>query len=408
MCNIIYYIEKNGLTNWNNILGCKIGSTCNIIQRLKTYMTGFVCFPNVTYYIVNTDCYQIDENIKKDFNHIRLKSLGSRGGSEFYDSSILTLLVLEEYFIEHDIKFEKKSLLNEEENEILSNPFLTDKEELDKKNDICNQKLTKRDRIQDNYVDESINELNINKRVLAKAPTGFGKTRIIYKLIAKMNLQNVLILTPRLLLNKQILEDKYTKYINNYQPQSGDCVLRTHEIKELDGSIENKENIIKNLSNKFILSSCYQSYETVSQLIIKYNLKVNIIFDEAHCISSWTNIDNLYLQDNELVENRLFVTATPTDNMIIDDHIFGKLIEKVKVYELIKDGTLCNIVTIVKKLDNQKNEYHDLSKMIIESIHEYNKIKSIVYVNNCYNAENLFKLLFDNKDINVYIYISKK
>lgn len=286
MTDIIYYFKLKGLTEWKNITACKIGSTCNIIQRMKTYITGFACFPDLTYYIINTNCYKIDDNIKKYFNYIRLKTLGSDGGCEFYDSSILTIEILEEYFINNEIIFEKKYLTNEEKNEILMNSFLT-------------KKNNKRDLIQNEYVEDAINELNLNKRVLIKAPTGFGKTHIIYKLIAKLNLQNILILTPRLLLNKQITENKYTKYINDY------------EIKELNGTTENKENIIKNLSNKFILTSCYQSYNTISKLIIKYKLKINIIFDEAHYISFWSDIDNLYLENNDHVINRIFLTATP-------------------------------------------------------------------------------------------------
>jgi superfamily II DNA or RNA helicase len=284
----------------------------------------------------------------------------------------------------------------EEKNQILLNSFLSDKEENDRKYDMNNKKLNKRDNIQNDYVTESIIELNKNKRVLIKAPTGFGKTHIIYKLISKLNLNNILILTPRLLLNKQIIENKYTKYINNY------------EIKELTGTIKDKEEIIKNLSNKFILTSCYQSYENVSQLIIKYNLKINIIFDEAHFISSWSDINNLYLENNKYVDNRIFLTATPIDNMIINDHIFGKCIEKIKIFELIDEQILCNIVTITKKIDNQKKEYHDLSKMIIDCMLKYNKIKGIIYVNNCANAENLFKILIGYNKINTYIYISKK
>lgn len=49
--NIIYYFSDKNLTTWNDIIGCKIGSTCNIIARIKTYRTGFVYLPNIVYYI---------------------------------------------------------------------------------------------------------------------------------------------------------------------------------------------------------------------------------------------------------------------------------------------------------------------------------------------------------------------
>ena len=39
----------------------------------------------------------------------------------------------------------------------------------------------------------------------------------------------------------------------------------------------------------------------------------------------------------------------------------------------------------------------------------YNKKKGIIYVNNCTNAENLYKLLNNNNDnINIYIFTSKQ
>ena len=38
---------------------------------------------------------------------------------------------------------------------------------------------------------------------------------------------------------------------------------------------------------------------------------------------------------------------------------------------------------------------------------KYNKRKGIIYVNDCSNAENLYKLLQKQNKLNVYIYISK-
>lgn len=38
---------------------------------------------------------------------------------------------------------------------------------------------------------------------------------------------------------------------------------------------------------------------------------------------------------NDLIKYRLFATATPYDEMILKENLFGKLIEEVKIYELM-------------------------------------------------------------------------
>ena len=72
---------------------------------------------------------------------------------------------------------------------------------------------------QDEYVREIKIESEKSFRSFVKAPTGFGKTVLYYKLIKLMELKHILIFTPRILLNKQIVESKYLNHIgeNNYK-----------------------------------------------------------------------------------------------------------------------------------------------------------------------------------------------
>ena len=51
MDNIIYYFSDSKLTSYNNIIGCKIGSTCNRISRFKTYRTGWSFIPNIIIFL---------------------------------------------------------------------------------------------------------------------------------------------------------------------------------------------------------------------------------------------------------------------------------------------------------------------------------------------------------------------
>jgi hypothetical protein len=106
--NIIYCLCHKHYTYSEklNKLGIKIGSTCNIISRCKTYRTGYVdSVPLICYYKVSKNCYIIDNNLKKHFDNIRFKNTG--GGIEFYDANILTLDVLEHYFVTNNIQFTK-------------------------------------------------------------------------------------------------------------------------------------------------------------------------------------------------------------------------------------------------------------------------------------------------------------
>jgi hypothetical protein len=213
-----------------------------------------------------------------------------------------------------------------------------------------------------------------------------------------MKIEKILILTPRILLNHQIIDNKYSFYIQNDNYKF---------IHFSDNS--NKDNEIKYLNDKFIMTCCYQSYNTLLEYnyntLLEYNLKFDlIIFDEAHFISSWN--ENI-LCDNNITKYKLFGSATPTYDMEIQPLIYGKIIEKIKVYELINYEILCNIETIIKQLNDNKSEYHNIKDLIIESMTKYNKKKGIIYVNNSNNAEKLYKILKTQNIINVYIYISK-
>ena len=261
-----------------------------------------------------------------------------------------------------------------------------------------------RNKIQEQYVGLIINELNTYNRVLVKAPTGFGKTAIMYKTINILKPNNVLILTPRINLNNQFINDKYTKYLNikyNYYLYSNGYAT----------NINDNSNII-DISQNNILVACYQSRKALIGYIERYNISFDLaIYDEAHFISGWsdkikdeTKIEERYLLNNINIKNRIFTTATPI--MEMTPNIFGQIIEKVKIYELVNEDILCNIETIIKKLDNKKQEYGDLSKLIIKSMIQYNKKKGIIYVNTCKNAANLFKLMKSQREVIPYIYTS--
>ena len=396
---------------------CKLGKTKNISNRDNTYATGEYKrgYFELVIKILSHDDTIVEKILQKYFKNFHLKI---DGGSEFYNKQIINEII--PFLLKTSIKF--KVLTKEEINYLfqirlerinklkkLIMKFIHYKLLEIKKNNLLE---IKRDKLQNEYVIDILLNLHNYNKVLVKAQTGFGKTIIMYKTINKLQPKNILILTPRLNLNKQFIETKYTKHLNikyDYHQYSYNINFDT----------KHKEDIIKkiiNSENNNIILCCYQSRESLIKYITKYKLILDlVIYDEAHFISSWIekikdeeNKEEIFLMtNNKYIKNRIFTTATPIDEIILNNQLFGKLVEKVKIYELVNDEILCSIETIIKKLDNKKHEYSDLSKLIIKSMIDFDKKKGIVYVNNCANAENLYRLIKKQSIIEPYIYVSK-
>jgi superfamily II DNA or RNA helicase len=378
---------------------CKLGKTKNIPDRDNNYATGeyirgyFVLVIEILNEQIYDDTY-IEKLLQKYLKGYHIKK---DGGSEFYQNKIIDKIV--PFLKKTLIKF--KVLTEEEINNLIHQERIRKLKEILKKffhnRDTKENRL--RNKLQEMYLIEIINQLNTYKKVFLKAPTGFGKTHIYYKTIIQMKFNRILFLTPRILLNQQIVEDKYSSYIRN----------DNYEIIHFSDKKNKIENYSKN-NKKIIMTSCYQSGNKLLDYIKKYNFVFDlIIFDEAHFITSWADAENIseFLSNNDICNYRLFGSATPTEDIELQPLVYGQIIEKVKIYELINQKLLCNIETIVKQLNEKKTEYHNLKDLIIESMTKYNKKKGIIYVNDCKNAESLYKLLQKQNKLNIYIFVSK-
>ena len=383
---------------------CKLGKTKNIPDRDNNYATGeyirgyFVLVIEILNEQTYDDTY-VEKLLQKYFKNYHIKK---DGGCEFYQNKIINEII--PFLEKTPIKF--KVLTQEEINNLIRQERIRKLKEILKKyfyNRDTKENIL-RNKLQEIYLVEIINHLNIYKKVFLKAPTGFGKTHIYYKSIIRMKFNRILFLTPRILLNQQIVEDKYSSYIkdDNYE------IIHFSDLYN-----SNKENKIKKYSKnnrKLIMTSCYQSGNRLLKYIKKYKFIFDIIiFDEAHFITSWVDAENIseFLSNNDICNYRLFGSATPTEDIELQPLIYGQIIEKVKVYELINQELLCNIETIVKQLNEKKTEYHNLKYLIVESMIKYKKKKGIIYVNDCKNAESLYELLQNQYKLNVYIYVSK-
>ena len=385
---------------------CKLGKSKNIPDRDNGYATGEYRRGKFRLVIEISNNQIFDDTYVEILLQRYFKNYHSKidGGSEFYQNKIIDEIV--PFLSTTKIKF--KVLSEEEINNLIHQERIRKLKDLLKKffhNRLSETKENRlRNKLQEIYLVEIINHLNIYKKVFLKAPTGFGKTHIYYKTILRMKFNRILFLTPRILLNQQIVEDKYSSYIK-------DDNYRIIHFSDLDNS--SKEEKIKKYSKnnrKIIMTSCYQSGNRLLEYIKKYKFLFDlIIFDEAHFITSWADAENIseFLTNNNICNYRLFGSATPTDDIELQPLVYGKVIEKVKVYELINQELLCNIETIVKQLNEKKSEYHNLKDLIVESMTKYKKKKGIIYVNDCKNAENLYKLLQKQDKLNVYIYVSK-
>lgn len=275
----------------------------------------------------------------------------------------------------------------------------------DKLNELFNlsYEQKQRNKIQSIYVNTCVEELENNFKCLMVAPTGFGKTHMIYKIINKLSNINLIVLfTPRLLLNSQSHAERYIKSLN-----------KEFDIIDFSKLSNEKKKIFHRtkFEKSTIIISCYQS---ANQLYQNFNIcknKIDLcIFDEAHIISSW-NLDekefHKYWLNSQYIKYRLITTATPKQDMINLPVIFGNVVEKVKIYDLINLNILCNIKTVGKKVIKNNNEYHEIPKLIEESMIKYNKKKGVIYVNTQENAKILYKLMNEKTKLKTFIFISE-
>jgi len=383
---------------------CKLGKSKNIPDRDNNYATGEYRRGKFELVIEISNNQTFDDTYVEKLLQRYFKNYHSKidGGNEFYQNKIINEIL--PFLYNTLIKF--KILSEEEINNLIYQERIRKLKNLLKTffHNRQSKENRLRNKLQEIYLIEIINHLNTYKKVFLKAPTGFGKTHIYYKTIIRMKFNRILFLTPRILLNQQIVEDKYSSYIKNDNYK----IIHFSDLDNLYKEEQIKEYSKNNI--KIIMTSCYQSGNRLLEYIKKYNFLFDlIIFDEAHFITSWLDGENIseFLNNNNICNYRLFGSATPTEDIELQPLIYGKVIEKVKVYELINQELLCNIETIVKQLNEKKTEYHNLKDLIVESMTKYKKKKGIIYVNDCKNAENLYRLLQKQDKLNVYIYISK-
>lgn len=413
-----FYIQDN--KDWIYENKVKYGITSDYKTRLKTDQHSYKCeFISLFKYEIN-DKYKLKyKEIDNIFSKQRKDKL--KNAIEYYYPSISfeNLFDIKEYLINQD---GGKEFIKKDGLELLEKILLNDfkklgidvykipKEDWNMDNENDNDYYSDDDLlsfeeviddttyIQPSYQDELrdyqkiiINEglSNIKKdgKVYISLATGGGKSFISFKILNEIveNNSTIIILTPRINICNQNLQNKYLKLLD-------------YSYKIYDKN--NLKNIRKDDNN--LICCCINSYKKVMKAIINADLRnVVIWFDEAHYgIDNWImnfkEEKDFLLKDDKYIKYRLFTSASPNKDFVIrNNKIFGEFVNPIKIRDLMNEGYLCKLNTYIYKDEIYEDNIDNKSfvNFIIENCN--NKKFGLCFTNSCENALELFNIHLD-------------
>ena len=458
------YIQEN--KDWNSNNKFKYGYTENPKQRIiseqHSHKSSFIAL----YECIETDKYknyykyeqydkiisslrdkdkssinekelEIDIDLSK-FIEIKKYLINDGGGTEFIRSNegieLLDYIFINVY---KELGINTRKLSNDEINDIndFNNNDKHHNDDKDDKNNKKNNDIILRD-YQFNIIKYGVNELIKNNKFYLELATGAGKSTIIYYILNKIieknkdinNYYTIIILTPRINISSQNINDKYIKIFKKKFN-----IYDNNKIRRIRTFNKNSYNII---------SCCIQSYQFIyDNIITKFDINNIIIwFDEAHyTIENWINNINktnndykkFYLTDNERIIKRLFTSASPNKNIVKKNYdIFGELYSPISVRNLIKDKWLTPIIPNIMEFDNiydtdddtdddtikinrKIRKYYYYTNTILNAFQKRNKNIGLNFHNSCKNAKFAFlshftKLINTKTNIKPYLLISNE
>lgn len=338
--NSYIYIRQNKYWKLDNV--CKIGSTTNIPDRNSQYITCEPIkgkFTHVFEFYENDIALRIEKGIQKEFNKFHFNE---NGGTEFFDIKIIDFI--DQYIKDQNYEFKK----------------LTDMEI----NNLSRKKRNKKNKseyenrfYQTEIINNSVKYFESNDKGLLVLMCGVGKTVISLLTAKKMNMKNILIGVPNIILLEQW---SYTaKKIFNY------------EILKVYGNTNNEEIIefFESNNNKIMITTYASSYKISN----KHNTVFDIaIFDEVHHITT-KNISNSMDKKSFIqilnVKSRKQIGLTATLKHILDNNsisnkdteYFGKIIEQRSLLWAIENNIICDyeIQTLIYNNIDDLNELID-------------------------------------------------
>jgi superfamily II DNA or RNA helicase len=190
--------------------------------------------------------------------------------------------------------------------------------------------------------------------------TGGGKSFIVYKLLARIQSDTIIIFAPRKKINCQNGNKRYLSILGG----------KYHTFNySTDTNLEDWLSIHKD--DKKIIIACTQSQEKIYHSIKENNLSnISIWFDEAHwSIESWIDCKDsrskqFFIQNTDRIKKRIYTSASPDKEKIeLHRDIFGELYCPIKVKELIDLKWLCPIKPRILEYDT---ETLNLSDWVLE------------------------------------------
>ena len=395
----------------------KIGSTKHIISRMRVYKTGYYKCCLVYYYKINTNCYKVDDMIKKKFNNLRLCNTNKESGTEIYNHNKLTFNVLEKFFTENNIRFEKfcKNDINNEINESLTkkdlkNIYKEDKiylsnsrKKLKPNQDELHLNITPRGKHQEELYEnlDKFKEEKIGQLIWC---CGLGKTYMSLMISYKLGCKKILICVPSIYILKQF--NKSIKEAFNREPI---CVYNESENKDELRNLSN-DNIVIVLST---YHSCKKVLDKTNEINFKFDIKIG---DEAHHLVTSKNDHDKFTFDkfHEInSEYTLFMTATQKEIMNKSKDIytmsnkkqFGEIIDSRNIDWAIKNKCITNydIVCIMNSNDEIDIVYESIDfKLICKDNIKCNK-KELFFA-----AYNALKCINDGLVTHLLVYTNRQ
>ena len=418
------YIRTNELCHTKNMV--KLGIT-SISPKIREY--GYTTYEHIKgnyiaiYEIENTKLRFIDNLLKYEFkkynNYVN-------SGTEYYHTDIIDKIepYLKSIKIQYKIiDINKMDAIQREEQFQTIKDSLRKKGVLQKLNELLLFKIMNK-KIEDKklsewslreYQNESIfhgYELLLrDSKFYLNLPTGGGKSYIVYNILKQLiqfdsDLDLILIISPRKIVNSQNISEKYTKILHKQA-----CNIYNYS----NGNKNTFKTFLKTLTPKSsainILIICTSSIDKIYNDV--KNLNMCIWFDEAHyAVESWIITPKLFSSKEKETKEELksikakekkstkdekwlhigkyniFTSASPDQNIIkAHEEIFGELYSPIKVNELIKSNWLCPIVPYVY-MENIKKV--NKIKFMLREFTDKNKNYGFSFHNSRANAFELF------------------
>lgn len=251
---------------------------------------------------------------------------------------------------------------------------------------------------------------NRNNKAFIELPTGAGKTLVMYHIINEYinninlyqsdNTQSalsesktnkppcIIILSPRIKLCEQHVNAKNLEYLT----PNGPFTDHMPAIINSKANTNLAEMIQRYRAGKpIIVSATYQSILRLRKRLALASIQPTLVFaDEAHLISDWSHAKNANADDKQWffsLPKHVFMTATPKThqkNEIMLEN-WGTYIRETTVGELIHQGILSEIVTLIPNIrydtdDGCMSKKH-LCEVMHKSITRYKRKKSVVFCN---------------------------